>query len=345
MEQTDKNPELFVMPTGRGKIREAQLQTFANYITAISKRITFKLSSRGWCYQLESFNVINKGQFNRVQDILNECRKKGFLPIDFVAEEKARQFTGVLKVTDLDPRSQLWKKLFFMKTPSIYHTPDYWYNEDYYIQMLVEKVDLVTLFDPICKKYHIPIANSKGWSSILQRAEMAWRFQKYEDKEQTPVLLYCGDFDPFGLAISNTLKKNLIDIAEGTGWLPTNLIIDRFGLNYDFIMKHNISWIDNLISGSGKKPNYKNPIVRDYIAKYGERKVEANAIVVIVREARKLCKEAIEKYLGDDAIKRMSGKKDVIREEYEELAKEIELKENIDQLLKKLQEGGDIEYD
>jgi hypothetical protein len=72
------------------------------------------------------------------------------------------------------------------------------------------------------------------------------------------VLLYCGDHDPDGLRISETLRKNLEDVAEirwedGTdGYDPSNLEIARFGLEYDFILKNRLTWINNLITGSGK---------------------------------------------------------------------------------------------
>ena len=331
----DNNQIAFVLPSTRGKMRIKELQMFADCLKAIRKTINFDISSRGWCYQLETMNYINKGEFNKVQRIINECRKKGFLPIDFVAEELVRNFKGILRVTKYDPRTFLYRKIHFLKTPTMYYTPDYWYKEKFYIQMLVEKVDLVTLFKPICEKFSIPIANSVGWSSILQRAQMIWRFQEYEEKGHIPVLLYCGDFDPFGLAISDYLQKNIWDLYEGTGWDPTNLIIDRFGLNYDFILEHGLTWIDNLISGQGKKPDLKNPIVKRYVEKYGERKVEANAIIPIATEAEALCEGTILKYLGEDAQKRMSDKKQVIKDEYDELDDELGFREALSDLMKK----------
>lgn len=332
----------FILPHSRGKIRNEELKTFSELLKSISERINFKISSRGWCYELETHNFIHKGEFDKTQRIINEARKKGFLPFDFVAEDVARKFTGILKVTKEDPRNFLFKKLNYLRDPSMYYIPDYWYKEKYYIQMLVEKVDLVTLFKPICQKYHIPIANTKGWSPILQRAQMIWRFQEYENKGHIPVLLYCGDFDPFGLAISDYLQKNCWDLYEGTGWNPTNLVIDRFGLNYDFIMQHNLTWIDNLISGQGKKPDRKNPIVKRYIEKYGERKVEANAVITRSAEAKTLCETTILKYLDEDVLIRMGKKREIIKKEYDEIDEEIGLGDTLMKLLVKLEQGGEI---
>lgn len=306
------------LPT-RGNTRLIQLKQFADELIRIDEETGFKVSSRGWCYQLEGYGVITKGEFNRVNNLINECRKNGMLPIDFVAEESARKFEGVVMPSCFDETPEEALKGWIQTTINAdeYYTPDYWRDERFYIQMLVEKVDLVTLFKPVCKEFNIPIATSKGWSSILQRAEMAARFKEAEDMYGCiPVLLYAGDHDPFGLAISDFLMKNLWDICKGTGWAPEKLIIDRFGINYDFIMKNNLTWIDNLETGSGKRPDTSNPIVKKYIDSYGERKVEANAIVTNPSAGRELCRSSIIKYLGDDVQDRFQEKRDDVSAEF-----------------------------
>ena len=149
-----------------------------------------------------------------MENVINTCRKKGFLPIDFVAEEEGRQFSGVEQEERETPLEWLRG---YVEAPLICHqwyTPDWWAGEEYYIQMLVEKIDLKTLFKPVCEKYHIPIATSKGWSSMLQRAVYAKRFAEAESKHMTCVLLYCGDHDPDGLRISDFIRSNLEDIKD-----------------------------------------------------------------------------------------------------------------------------------
>ena len=305
----------------RGAGRQDELEQFADQLMIINDKTGFKVSSRGWCYQLEGYGVITKGEFNRVNNLINECRKTGLLPIDFVAEESARQFQGVTIPSYLDntPEESISAWITATIHADQYYVPDYWENEKYYIQMLVEKVDLVTLFKPVCDEFFIPIATSKGWSSILQRAEMAERFKEKEETGHIPVLLYAGDFDPFGLAISDFLLKNLWDIHLGTDWMPENLIIDRFGINYGFIIKNNMSWINNLETGSGKGPDKSNPIVRKFIDAYGERKVEANAIVTNPTAGRKLCRSAIVKYLGDDISNRHDKKVEDIHDTFKDI--------------------------
>ena len=296
----------------RGKSYQNQLETFASHILRINESIDLEVSSRGWCYLLEGDNLITKDQFDRVQKLINKCRKLGYLPIDFVAEEKSRNFENLDYLEKRTPKEVILNHLRYIKRSGYDHSFDFWENEEYYIEMLVEKVDLLTLFKDICAEYHIPIANSVGWSSILQRAEMIKRFKHHEEQGCIPVLLYCGDFDPSGLEISNFLKKNCEDLSLGTSWNPKNLIVDRFGLNYNFIQEHNLTWIDNLISGQGKKPDQSKPLIKEYIAEYGERKVEANAIIRIPDIARKLCEDTIIKYLGDTQQKRADKKREYL---------------------------------
>lgn len=191
--------------------------------------------------------------------------------------------------------------------------------------------------------------NSKGWSSMLQRAIYSKRFKEAEEQGLKPLLLYCGDHDPDGLRISDFLRKNLDDLKDIvwedglTGYDPSNLKIVRFGLNYDFIKKHNLTWIDNLITGTKKKslrgigldnpkhPNHKMPYVQEYIEKFGVRKCEANAIVTVPKLARKFVDDTIKSYLGKDAEKRFLAKRQTIRDEVQKFRR----KTGLDKSLKK----------
>lgn len=309
----------------RGKNREAEMREFADGLKEISRQIGFKVSARGWCYILEQDGLITKAEFSLVENLINNgCRRDGTLPIDFVAEEEARKFSGVEIPEERSPIAYVGGWLDGALNAERYYTPDWWKGEECYIQMVVEKIDLKTLFEPICGEYHIPIATSKGWSSMLQRGEYARRFKEAEEMRLDCVLLYCGDHDPDGLRISDFLRTNLEDIADiewsdGTeGYDPEDLKIERFGLNYDFIIANELSWIDNLITASGKdlaNPAHKNhflPYVQDYLEKYEARKCEANAIVVKPDQGRELCRQTIEKHLGKDAKDRFREKREEI---------------------------------
>lgn len=299
----------------------------------MDKSIGMKMSARGWAYALEGtkvegIGIATKADFDLIENLVNRCRKDGLIPVDFIAVEEARKFSGIEIPNANTPIQQMRKWVdYLLQTKTFGYIPNWWNGEKYYIQMVVEKIDLKTLFEPICWEYHIPIATAKGWSSIIQRAEYARRFKDAEDNSLTCVLLYCGDYDPDGLRISEFLRRNLDDLAnifwgDGIkGYVADKLIIDRFGLNYDFIIKNHLTWIENLITGSKRNlasPNHKNyymPYVQDYLKSVGERKCEANAIVKQKDKGRDLCHQTIQKYLGRDAKDRFAKKNQHIIDE------------------------------
>lgn len=337
------------------RMNRSLMSDFVHELQKMQKKIGFQVSARGWCYLLETERLINKNQFDKVENVINKARRDGYLPIDFVAEEAARQFKNVVE-PDLNPKLHL---SYYMESPyrcQKWYEPNWWRDEKYYIQMIVEKIDLVTLFLPVCEKYHIPIANSKGWSSMLQRAEYARRFKEAEDNGLECVLLYCGDHDPDGLRISDFITKNLEDLRNITwedgmkGYDPENLIIERFGLNDDFIEMHGLTWIDNLITGSGKNlaspvhKNFRMPYVQEYLKKFGERKCEANAIVPIPDVARSFVEEEIKKWIGEDALDRFKSLRDEADKGLMEIFNKSGASEHVDKAIMSIDEFDASDY-
>jgi hypothetical protein len=173
--------------------------------------------------------------------------------------------------------------------------------------MAVEKIDLKSLFAPVCAPFRIPIRNVAGWSDIT-RAAMMKRFAYWEARGKKSVLLYFGDFDP-AASISQISPGRISPISKGAvGWSPDNLIIDRFGLNFDFIQAQRLTWIDNLETSKGDVPlddprhrDHMKLYVADYVAQFGARKCEANSLVMRPAAGRQLCREAILRYLPEGA--------------------------------------------
>ena len=308
-----------------------------------------KISGRGWCYQLEGFGLITKDQFNYCQKIINLCRKEGYLPIDFTAQDDSRKFFNIenLKEDYKKPKKHIKMYLnWVLKCDKDKKDTAFWESQKYYIQMMVEKIDVRNLFTDICEKYHIPISNAKGWSDLLSRNALIQRFKKAEEIGLIPVLLYYGDFDPAGLKIAETFKKNIKDLEKATKWSPENLIIDHFGLTFDFIDKNSILWIDNLITGGKRnlgnlynqyKSGKKNVKIYDYeiayIDKYGVNKCEANAILPIKKIAINQCEEVIQKYLGNNPFEIYDKKIKENQEKVSKLMEDVDFKERIQNLM------------
>lgn len=322
---------------------EERLKSFANEIIHINNQRTSKIkySSRGWSYLLEGLGKIHKGEFTASQKAINDCRKLGFLPIDFVAQDQdqTRHFKGIHIASEPEAQlSQLQQDITDMLKHLPSKTTDYWISEEYYIMMCVEKGDLINLFKPVCDQYHIPIVSSKGWAPILLRSHIAKLSQKAEAQGLKPVLLLFYDHDKAGLKITKTFRKNLRDCERGTGWSPEGLIIERFGLNAEDIEKYGLMWIENVRTGSGRTLSDYDP----YVVEYGRRKCESNALFKndeTLKAGEEICRRAIEKYYGEDALERFRRKEEASKEKLKDVYNDSvwkSVKESLDKLIEQL---------
>lgn len=295
----------------------AALEQFAKHLLKIDSTVDFKMSSRGWAYYLEGERLIDKDELDRAESFVVKCRKMGLLPVDFTTEDAKRQWNHVEDLDTDDPDDMAGNIVAIVENELGLWTPDsFWENQERYVEMMVEKIDLVSLFRGTCRAYHIPLANGGGSSDVNVRAQSLRRFKHWHGQGKRCVLLYCGDHDPGGLLISDSLRKNFRDLANSWYESPLDPLgvvpieIDRFGLNFDFIEKHGLVWIDNLKTNDPKMPPLDDPrhpqhdydFVQDYLAKYGVRKCEANALVTQSEAARDLCEQAIVQYIDTDAI-------------------------------------------
>ena len=323
-----KKPAKPVSWVPRGKITtkkyREKLKPWADTLKFIDSQrgdILPKLSGRGWGYLLEGLHKIDKDDFDACNKAINDCIKLGYLSIDFTAKDQdpTRSFRGIHEVSDPsvlleDIKKSIDDVLYILP----HHTTDYWEGEEFYLMMCVEKIDIYNLFDPICREYNVPIVNSKGWYTLKPRYTIAELSRKAEERGLKPVLLLFYDHDITGLEISRRFRKGLRDMIGQTKWDPSNLIIDRFGLNYKDIEKHELTWIPNLKSSSGNDPDIRRKEVREYIRLYGKRKCEANALTRnddTLRIGQQLCRDAIEKYYSEDALDRFARKRERAKEE------------------------------
>jgi len=275
----------------------------------------FAVGSRGWCYILERHGL-RKGDFDTAERLITQCRKSGNLPLDICAEDASRETIGLeqLDNDDISREVESWIHYLHNHAHKKYTPLSFWDDLDVYVEVAVEKLDLRNLFEPACEEFHVPVTNFKGWSDLNSRAAMMRRFESHEAQGCKCVLLLCGDHDPGGLHITEMMRKNLEDLAGAVGWSPENLLITRFGLNAKFINRHRLTWIDNLETSSGGQlddPNHNDhdkAYVQEYIAEFGVRKCEANALVVEPEVGRELCRNAILQHVPTDAAERYEQK-------------------------------------
>lgn len=309
---------------GRGGVSAARraahnalLEAWCDRLLELQPRIEFDPGRRGWCYIIEEYGLV-KGDFDRAEDLITDCRKNGMLPLDFTGDEVGREFANVEELDEVDPRVEAQRVAAYVKTAHNHYDPlSFWEFQDNYVEMLVEKVGLFNLFEPECGRYHVALGNTRGSWSINMRIALLLRLAEWQAKGKQCVLLYCGDHDIHGLRISSALRANLEEVLpafrraypEYADFDLDAVIIERFGLNADFINKHlKKAWSDNLITGGGKDladpehGHHWHYDVQDYLKRFGEKKVEADALVTRPEAGRRLCESAILRYVDEYGI-------------------------------------------
>lgn len=309
---------------------QADLRIWCEGLMEIASRLDFTPGTRGWCYLLEQEHGLSKGDFSKAEALISDARKRGLLPLNFCAEDGARTWSGFETLDETTVEEEAEDALERVHYAHNYWTPfSFWDEQPVFLMLLVEKIDLVSLFSGICGEFYIPRANAKGWADINQRAAMMIRFKRMEAAGKQCVLLHAGDFDPHGVRIAEHLRSNLHELAEHPNirWSPERLIIDRFALTREFIDAHGLPWIDGLTSSAGNDLSLKpDRDVADYIRQHGIRKVEANALVVRPGAGRQLLRDTIAKYLPAAAPGRYQRALNVAREALrQEIARRLDL--------------------
>lgn len=81
------------------------------------------------------------------------------------------------------------------------------------------------------------------------------------------------------------------------------------------------------------------PYVQEYLKTFGERKCEANAIVPMPKEAKKLVEDSIISFVGDNAVFRFNKKMDDVKEEMDDIRIKTGLKATIKQAIELIEDN------
>lgn len=306
----------FQMPltTGPLEIRREMRMAMGEAIEQMSEETGYKFGPRGWAYYAEGLGLITKGEFARFEKLLTDMRKAGELDPDVIEPDASRLATEVsdfeatpespedfaeYAVDQIAPELESWVYSFYDQ--------GYWDGLDYYVEMIVEKKDLVQIFGDAAERRRIRITNGKGDTDIHSRLAMLKRFRDHTYEGRRCVLLAIGDHDPKGLDIVTGLQRTLMSCADlkGLDWPEPDFEVVNIGLTEEQIDNMGLMKIENLETGGGKDlanpnhPDHDKPYVQDYIRRYGVWKVEANALVSHPREAVEIFADAVREYIPD----------------------------------------------
>lgn len=304
----------FQMPPATGPIhlrREARV-LMGEAIERMSEETGYRFGPRGWAYYAEGLGLITKGEFARFEKLLTDMRKDGELDPDVIEPDASRMAT---EVDDFEPAEYAPEYLARHAVSKIgeelqswansYHANGYWDGLDCYVEMIVEKKDLVQIFRSTADRYNVRITNGKGDTDIHTRLAMLRRFRDHSYAGRRCILLAIGDHDPKGLHIVKGLERTIMSCSnlKGLDWDDPEFEVVNVGLTEAQIDRLGLMKIDNLETGGGRDlsspshPDHFKPYVQDYLRRFGVWKCEANALVGHPRKAEDLLEEAINEFI------------------------------------------------
>jgi hypothetical protein len=72
------------------------LAGIAAWIREVGSTLDFKSTKRGWCYIAENQGLITKGQFDKFDGWIDECRWRGLVPVDITADDAKRSADNLI---------------------------------------------------------------------------------------------------------------------------------------------------------------------------------------------------------------------------------------------------------
>jgi hypothetical protein len=82
-----------------------KVAAFCTTILEVQSRLDFAVGSRGWAYVLEDEHFIDKDEIDAAQNLINDCRKNGDLPLNICSEDGKRAAEN-LEDIDTDPQEE-----------------------------------------------------------------------------------------------------------------------------------------------------------------------------------------------------------------------------------------------
>jgi hypothetical protein len=159
----------------------------AMYSAAKSAR---PITGRGVGYKLFTAGMIpsmDRPVMQRVYRLLKEARERGIIPWSWIVDE----------TRDLERRPSWDNPADFVRTVSKAYRRDFWNQQPARVEVWSEKGTVRGVLAPVLDEYGVGFRVMHGFSGATTIYDVA------QDNDGRPlVVLYCGDFDPSGMWMS-----------------------------------------------------------------------------------------------------------------------------------------------
>ena len=179
-----------------------QMIDIVNAILDEYRLLGYRLSLRQIYYQLVARDYIPNSQrsYKNLGDLLSNGRQAG--KIDWAMIEDRNRET-VIPAHWEDPAE-------IVEAAARSFRIDKWINQEYHVEIMVEKDALSGVLEPVCRELDVGITANKGYSSSSTMYEIGKRLgSKYFDDSKQIIVFYLGDHDPSGIDMTRDVEERL----------------------------------------------------------------------------------------------------------------------------------------
>lgn len=181
-----------------------------------------RLTLRQLYYQFVARDLIpnNQREYKRLGTIISDGRLLGLIDWNAI-EDRTR---NLLSNSHWDNPGQI------IRAARDSFRLDHWEDQEYRVEVWIEKEALVGVIARICQNLDIPYFACKGYVS---QSEMWGAAQRIINYNATTTVLHLGDHDPSGLDMTRDIEERL-ELFNAH-----NVHVERIALNYDQIQEYN----------------------------------------------------------------------------------------------------------
>lgn len=224
----------------------------ANTIIDEYEKQGYNLTLRQLYYQFVARDLIpnNVNEYKRLGSIINDGRLAGVISWLSIVDRTR----NLRSLAHWDHPSDI------IQSASAQFRFDKWNDQEYRIEVWIEKDALIGIISGVCNEYDIPFFSCRGYVSQSEMWNAAQRL--IEHRDQRNILIHLGDHDPSGIDMTRDIKDRL-------ALFEADVDVHRIALNMDQIDELNPPPNPAKLSDSRSK---------SYINKFGNNSWELDAL-------------------------------------------------------------------
>lgn len=270
----------------------------ANSIIAEYRAAGYDLTLRQVYYQFVARAIIpnSDAEYKKLGSVINDGRLAGMIDWDSITD-RTRLSRGNVHWENPQEIVTAIGKQFELDTRA---------DQEYYIEVWVEKDALIGVLERICIQLDVPYFSCRGYVSQSSMWEAAQRFVEQEENDRKSLLIHLGDHDPSGIDMTR-------DIQERFTMFESQCEVLRIALTEEQIKQYNLPPNPAKITDSR---------CAGYIEKYGESSWELDALEPQV--ISELIEDAVADHTDEDKRDELLKIQDNHRENILKVAKKWE---------------------